>query len=117
MLALLFRVLVTGKKRLILDLRHVNFFVNKSKIKLEDAQSMLNSFIGESPNLWAFSGYHHIEIYLSHQKFLGFSRVFNGVRKYFKFVVLPFGLSTGQYIFTKVMRPLVKHWRSQASAL
>ena len=36
------------------------------------------------------------------------------VRKYFKFVVLPFGLSTGPYIFTKVMGPLVKHWRSQA---
>ena len=32
----------SGKKRLILDLRHVNFFVSKSKIKFEDAQSMLN---------------------------------------------------------------------------
>ena len=60
------------------------------------------------------SGYHHVEIYLSHQRFLGFSWVFNGVRKYFKFVILPFGLSAGPYIFTKVMRPLVKHWRSQA---
>ncbi|KAK3703826.1 hypothetical protein QZH41_002896 [Actinostola sp. cb2023] len=29
------------KKRLILDLRHVNFFVKKSKIKFEDASSML----------------------------------------------------------------------------
>ena len=110
----------SGKKRLILDLRHVNFFVNKSKIKFEDAQSMLNFLIGESlSNLWAYSfdiksGYHHVEIYPTHQRFLGFSWVFNGVRKYFKFVVLPFGLSTGPYIFTKVMRPLVKHWRSQA---
>ena len=98
----------------------VNFFVNKSKIKFEDAQSMLNFLIGESrSNLWAYSfdiksGYHHAEIYPSHQRFLGFSWVFNGVRTYFKFVVLPFGLSTGPYIFTKVMRPLVKHWRSQA---
>ena len=31
----------SGKKRLILDLRHVNFFVSKSKIKFDDAQSML----------------------------------------------------------------------------
>jgi len=30
------------------------------------------------------------------------------------FVVLFFGLSTGPYISTKVMRPLVKHWFSQA---
>ena len=55
-----------------------------------------------------------VESYLSHQRFLGFSWVFNGVGKYVKFVLLPFGLSTGPYIFTKVMRPLVKHWRSQA---
>ena len=109
----------SGKKRLILDLRHVNFFVKKSKIKFKDAQCMLNRIIGESPsNLWAYSfdiksGY-HVEIYPTHQRFLGFSWVFNGVRKYFKFVVLPFGLSTGRYIFTKVMRPLAKHWRSQA---
>ena len=27
--------------------------------------------------------------------------------KYFKFVVLPFGLATGPYIFTKAMRPFV----------
>ena len=34
----------SGKKRLILDLRHVDFFVNKPKIKFEDAQSMLIFF-------------------------------------------------------------------------
>ena len=27
------------------------------------------------------------------------------------FTVLPFGLATACYIFTKLMRPLVKHWR------
>ena len=43
--------------------------------------------------------------------FRGFSMGFENI---FKFVVLPFGLTTGAYIFTKVMRPLVKHWRSQA---
>ena len=36
-----------GKKRLILDLRHVNFFVQKSKIKFEDAKS----FFGVSGSL------------------------------------------------------------------
>jgi len=40
----------SGKKRPILDLRHVNFFVSKSKIKFEDAQSMLNFFVGDSPS-------------------------------------------------------------------
>ena len=39
------------------------------------------------------------------------------VRKSFKFVVLPFILCEGPYIFTKVMRPLVKYWRSQVLCL
>ena len=29
------------------------------------------------------------------------------------FTVLPFDLSSAPYIFTKLLRPLVKHWRSQ----
>ena len=29
------------------------------------------------------------------------------------FCVLPFGLSTACYAFTKLLRPLVRHWRSQ----
>ena len=37
-------VQLSGKKRLILDLRRVDFFGNKSKIKFEDAQSMLIIF-------------------------------------------------------------------------
>ena len=105
-----------GKKRLILDLRHVNFFVQKSKIKFEDAKSFLECLVA-SPCAWACSfdiksGYHHIEIFESDQQFLGFSWVFDGVTKYFKVTVLPFGLSVGPYSFSKVMRSLVKYWRS-----
>ena len=33
------------KKRLILDLRHPNYFVMKSKVKFEDAKTMLFSFV------------------------------------------------------------------------
>ena len=29
------------------------------------------------------------------------------------FTVLPFGLSSAPYIFTKIVRPLTKHWRAQ----
>ena len=107
-----------GKKRLILDLRHVNFFVKKSKIKFEDAKSFLECLLAR-PSAWACSfdiksGYHHIEIFESDQQFLGFSWDFGGVTEYFKFTVLPLGLSVGPYIFSKVMRPLVRHWRSKA---
>lgn len=88
-----------GKKRLILDLRHVNFFVKKSKITFEDAKSFLQCLLAR-PAAWACSfdiksGYHHIDIFESDQEFLGFSWVFEIVTKYFKFTVLPFGLSVG----------------------
>jgi len=43
---------------------------------------------------------------------LGFAWVFEGVTKYFKFAVLPFGLSVGPYIFSKV-----KYWRSKAISI
>ena len=59
------------------------------------------------------SGYHHVEIYEQHQTYLGFSWT-SPVSKettYYKFTVLPFGLSTAPYIFTKVLKPLEKHWR------
>ena len=51
------------------------------------------------------------------KNFLGFSWVLEGVAKYFKFTVLPFGLSVGPYIFSKVMRPLVRYWRSKALSI
>ena len=41
------------------------------------------------------------------QNFLGFSWLYEVL--YFKFRVLPTGLATGSYIFTKLMRHLVKH--------
>ena len=72
-----------------------------------------------SPCAWACSfdiksGYHHIEIFESDQQFLGFSWVFDGVTNISSLQFLPFGLSVGPYIFSKVMRPLVKYWRSKA---
>lgn len=53
------------------------------------------------------SGYHHINIFEPHQTFLGFA--WNGT--FYKFTVLPFGLSTAGHVFTKVVRVLVKKWR------
>ena len=59
------------------------------------------------------SGYHHIEILPQHCQFLGFSLFFGGKLRFFQFTVLPFGLSVGPYLFTKIQRALVKHWRSK----
>ena len=61
------------------------------------------------------SGYHHVDIYNEHQKFLGFARPFRGKLRFFPFKVLPFGLSSACFYFTKLLlRPLVKRWRSMS---
>ena len=58
------------------------------------------------------SGYNHVDIFDEHQTFLGFSSIKNGKCKLYVFTVLPFGLSTAPYIFTRVLRPLVSFWHS-----
>ena len=59
------------------------------------------------------SGYHHLDIWEAHQPYLGFSWEMDGARKYFVFVVLPFGLATACYAFTMLLRPLIRYWRGQ----
>ena len=44
--------------------------------------------------------------------YLGFAWGVGLARRWYTFRVLPFGLSTACYVFTKLMRPLVKRWRS-----
>ena len=104
-----------NKHRLILDLRHVNKQVVDSNIKFEDWK-VVKQYL--STNCFGFvfdkkSGYHHIDIFNEHQQYLGFSWKLGGVTKFFVFTVLPFGLKSSGYIFTKVVRPLVKHWRKK----
>ena len=58
------------------------------------------------------SGYHHVEIFPDHRRFLAFALDFgDGVLKYFQFTVLPFGLSSAPYLFTKLLRPVITSWR------
>ena len=54
-----------------------------------------------------------MDICVEHQTF-GFSLFFNGVPRYFTFAVLPYGLSSACFCFTKLLRPLVKRWRSMS---
>ena len=88
----------------------------KHKFKCEDLKTFSELF-EKNDYFVTFdlkSGYHHIDIHLAHHKFLRFEWTFqNGETKYFLFVVLPFGLSSACYVFTKIMRPLIKKWRGQ----
>jgi hypothetical protein len=104
------------KKRLILDLRYVNQHIYKQKIKFEDWRTAMNYF-GKGKFFTKFdlkSGYRHLDIFPDHQRFLGFSwPSSSGEKHFYMFTVLPFGLSSAPYIFTKLIRPLTQHWRSQ----
>ena len=107
-------VQASSKKRLILDLRKVNQCLYKQKFKFEDCKHALAYF---RPGCFFTkfdlkSGYHHVEIFPDHRKYRGFAwKITNEKIRYFMFNVLPFGLSTAPYIFTKLVRPLVKLWR------
>ena len=64
------------------------------------------------------SGYHHVEIFPEHRKYLSFAWTFSsGHTRFFQFSVLPFGLSSAPYLFTKLLKPLVKKWRSEAKSI
>ena len=99
------------KPRLIVDLRYVNKHLRSCKFKYEDIRTAADLF---SKGDWFFkfaykSGYHHIEIFPQHCQFLGFSLYYQDQPRYFHFTVLPFGLSTGPFLLTKIQRALVKH--------
>ena len=106
----------SGKKRLILDLSVLNQYIWKQKIKYDDWK-IFSEFVDSSEEGFLFkfdlkSGYHHIDINRDFQKYLGFSWSFKGKKVYFQFSVLPFGLSSAPHIFTKIVRVLIKYWRS-----
>ena len=105
----------SGKKRLVIDLRYLNGYLLKEKFKYEDLRLAMLMF-QKGDYLFSFdlkSGYHHVDIHKSHWEYLGFSWDKGKGKKYFCFKVLPFGLATACYAFTKLLRPVIKHWRSQ----
>ena len=103
-----------GKERLVLDLRDLNGYLPKQKFKYEGL-SLIPDMCAGGDYFITFdlkSGYHHVDIHPHCWQYLGFSWVVNAVRRFYMFTVLPFGLSTACYVFTKLLRPLVKRWRS-----
>ena len=63
-----------GKQRLILDLRHVNQFIEKRKFKFEGVKEAVQFVSGQGfmVKFDLTSGYHHIMVQEAHQGFLGF---------------------------------------------
>ena len=105
----------SGKDRLILDLRYVNSLLKSYRFKYEDLRTFRDIF---EPGDWFFkfdykAGYHHVDILPQHQQYLAFAWGEGQLKRYYVFTVLPFGLATATYVFTKIQKALVKHWRAQ----
>ena len=100
-----------NKMRLVLDLRTVNPLLAITKYKYEDI-SVVSEYLEKNCFLCVFdlkSGYHHIDIDIADQTFLGCS--WEG--KYYTYSALPFGLAVAGLVFSKVLKELVKKWRAE----
>ena len=104
----------SGKPRLVLDCRHINPCLHLFKIKFEDINIAQNLF-DKGSFVFTFDlkgAYHHIDIFAEHTTYLWFSWIVDGDVKYYVFNSLAFGVCSAGHIFTKVLRELIKHWRS-----
>ena len=102
-----------------MDLRYVNKRLWKQSVKSEDWQTFEN-YVKKGSFMYKFDmrhGYHHIDIFPEYQMYLGFSWFYEEKLRYFVFTVLPFSLSVVPYCLTKIVRTLVKFWRSNGIKL
>ncbi len=103
-----------GKKRLIADLRHLNFFLQTEKFKMEDLRIALPA-LRQSEYMFSFDitkAYYHIDLHPSAWEYFGFAFECGGKTYFGHYTTLPFGLSTAPWIQTKIMRPLVARWHA-----
>lgn len=105
----------SGKTRVVLDLREVNIHLWKKSVKYDDMRTAL-LYIEKHGWLIKFdihSAYHHIDVYPPHTQYLVFSWVIDSKKVFFRFLVLPFGLSTAPHCFTNLSMPLIAKWRGE----
>lgn len=99
-----------GKNRLILNLKNLNKFVKASHFKIEDLRTVLKLITRECfmTKIDLKDAYYFVKIHADFRKYLRFQYE----QDLYEFNVLPFGLSTAPFIFSKVMKPIVRVLRS-----
>ena len=92
----------------------------KSNFRCEDV-STAGELLNAGDFIFSFdlkSGYHHVENFPGHRQYFSFSWTFSsGHTRHFHFEVLPFGISSAPYLFTKILKPLVKKLRSEGKSI
>ena len=94
-----------GSFRFILNLKKLNLFVKTEHFKIEDIRTAINILCKNDLmcKIDLKDAYFLVPVHESHKKFLRFE--FNG--QLYQFTVLPFGLSTSPYVFTKILKPVI----------
>jgi hypothetical protein len=92
-----------GKRRLIWDGCHVNAYLPHKRFRMETLQREGRTLFSEAG--WGgtadiSSAYHHLPMHEDSTRFLGFE----WDEQHFYFAVLPFGLSTAPWVFTREAR-------------
>ena len=106
-------VAVHPKLRLILDCSFLNRHITVPSFKMDDYKTA-RSIFDKDGYLFSFDmkdGYHHLLIHPDFRDYLGFKFELNGISYYARYVVAPFGLRDIPFMFTKILRPLIGHWR------
>ena len=102
------------KNRLILDCSKLNKYIVVPKIKYDNHEVAFQYF-RKGIHIFSYDlkdGYHHLLIHPDFCDYLGFKLEWEGKMTYFRYVVGCFGLADLPFIYTKIYRPLVAHWRS-----
>lgn len=99
-----------GEKRFILNLKSLNNFVVTNHFKMEDLRTALKLM---SPDCFMTTidikdAYFSVGICEEQRKYLRFQW-----SQLYEFNVLPFGLSSAPYVFTKIMKPIITHLRNK----
>ena len=105
-----------GKRRLIWDGQHVNAHLIVKSFRMEPLQKEGRTLFEQCAyggTIDVSQAYHHVEMHESAQPYLGFE--WGGT--FYKFIVLPFGISTAPRIFSMVMGHCVRFLRYKGASL
>ena len=86
-----------------------------SQFKYEDIQ-VASQYFSNNCYLAVFdlkSGYHHVDIHIAYQQYLAFS--WNSI--VYNYTTCPFGLASAGLIFSKILRELIKRWRTMGISI
>lgn len=100
-----------NKFRFILNLKQLNKFIVAPHFKLEDYKTANNAIVKNCflAKIDLKDAYFSIPISKKYRKYLKFKLN----NKLFQFTCMPFGLNIAPYVFTKILKPILKHLRSE----